>query len=87
LRDAQQEDFQHKQIPAGATDGSVAWIRLDNVPVMGRLVVLARRGGVVSGFDCWPCPCLPDYDLDRQPRKPCSLQLTPIQCQVETFCG
>ncbi len=38
-RDAQQPDFRENTIPAGATDGSVLWIRLENLPVMGRLVV------------------------------------------------
>ncbi len=37
LRDAQKSDFQKNKIPAAAADGSVLWIRLDKVPVMGRL--------------------------------------------------
>ncbi|MBZ5535674.1 MAG: hypothetical protein LAO31_06930 [Acidobacteriia bacterium] len=60
LRDQQQEDFQKNKIPADATEGSVRWVRLDNVPVMGRLVVLKgqeheivslgkRAGGTASG--------------------------------------
>jgi hypothetical protein len=40
LRDAQQPDLKGNKIPVAAMDGAVNWIRLDNVPVMGRLVVL-----------------------------------------------
>jgi hypothetical protein len=43
LRNAQQPDFRKNLIPAGATDGSVVWIRGDNVPVMGRLMQIHRR--------------------------------------------
>src|SRR5208283_4390039 len=32
LRDAQKADFQGHKIPAGATDGSVLWTRLKNLP-------------------------------------------------------
>ena len=39
LRDAQQPDCKNNKIPAAAADGSVTWVRLDNVPVMGRLMV------------------------------------------------
>ncbi|HET7099604.1 MAG TPA: hypothetical protein VFJ52_00520, partial [Terriglobia bacterium] len=42
LRDAQAADFKGNKIPAGATDGSVAWIRLDSVAVEGRLVVIKK---------------------------------------------
>ena len=38
LRDAQKEDFRGNRIPGAATDGSVVWIRLEHVPVMGRLL-------------------------------------------------
>jgi hypothetical protein len=48
LRDAQQPDSTNNKIPA-ATDGSVLWIRLDNVPVMGRLAVITPQGGKHSG--------------------------------------
>lgn len=48
LRDAQEADFQGNKIPAGATDGSVHWIRLDNLPVMGRVVVLKRHQRLAS---------------------------------------
>jgi hypothetical protein len=41
LRDAQQADFKGNKIPAGATDGSVHWIPLDNLPVIGRLAAIA----------------------------------------------
>ncbi len=43
LRDAQEEDFEGNTIPVGATDGSVNWIRLDNVAVSGQRGVLRPR--------------------------------------------
>jgi len=58
LRDAQKPDLQGSRIPAGATDGSVVWIRLNKVPVMGRLVVLQRHRGMASNYDCGiGCEC------------------------------
>jgi hypothetical protein len=57
LRDAQLADFRKNKIPATATDGSVSWIRLDNVPVMGRLLVIARHAGMSSSYDCNTCMC------------------------------
>jgi len=58
LRDAQKPDLQGSKIPAGATDGSVVWIRLNKVPVMGRLVVLQRHRGMASNYDCGiGCEC------------------------------
>ncbi len=39
------------------------WIRLDNVPVMGRLVVLQRRKGLASNYDCSFCNCPAVYTL------------------------
>jgi hypothetical protein len=59
LRDAQLADFRKSKIPAAATDGSVSWIRLDNVPVMGRLLVITRHAGMSSSYDCCTCPCPP----------------------------
>jgi IPT/TIG domain/Bacterial Ig-like domain (group 2) len=61
LRNAQQPDFQGNKIPADSTDGSVNWIRLDNVPVMGRVVVISRHKGTASGYDCGTCQCPPAY--------------------------
>ncbi len=62
LRDAQQPDFQKHNIPAQASDGSVFWIRLDNVAVMGRVVVMQHHNGIASNYDCClPCPCPPDF--------------------------
>src|SRR5260370_24809161 len=62
LRDAQKADFKGNKIPAQATDGSVLWGRLDNVPVMGRLVVMQRHKGVASNYDCGgSCPCSFSY--------------------------
>ncbi len=60
-RDAQKPDFQKNKNPAAAADGSVLWIRLDKVPVMGRLVVLKRRNGIASNYDCNICRCPPNY--------------------------
>jgi hypothetical protein len=57
LRDAQKPDFLKHVIPAGATDGSIIWQRADNVPVMGRLVVIRRQKGVASNYDCNVCNC------------------------------
>ncbi len=61
LRDAQLPDFKKNKIPAAATDGSVNWIRLDNVPVAGRMVVISRHGGVASSYDCTFCVCPPNF--------------------------
>lgn len=52
LRDAQKPDFQKNVIPAGASDGSVLWIRLDNVPVMRRPVVIQRHKGLAAAPEC-----------------------------------
>ena len=57
LRDAQAPDFKGNKIPAGATDGSVAWIRLDSVAVEGRLVVIKKQQGMASSYDCSACSC------------------------------
>ncbi|MGH9433391.1 MAG: hypothetical protein ACRD3T_17810 [Terriglobia bacterium] len=57
LRDAQIPDFKGNKIPAGATDGSVDWIRLANVAVSGRLMVINRRAGMTSSYDCSDCCC------------------------------
>jgi len=35
----------------------VAWIRVDNVAVEGRLMVIKRRKGVASSYDCYTGPC------------------------------
>lgn len=43
MSDVLGDDLEKHTIPAGATDGSVLWLRLDNVPVMGQIVVLQRR--------------------------------------------
>jgi hypothetical protein len=57
LRDAQKPDLYGNVLPAGATDGSVLWVRADNVPVMGRLVVMQTNGGTASSYDCTLCQC------------------------------
>ena len=61
LRNAQHADFRWNKIPLNATDGSVLWIRLDNVSVNGRLVVIKRQGGMASNYDCNTCPCPANY--------------------------
>ncbi len=62
LRDAQKPDFRKNLIPAGATDGSVNWGREENLPVMGRLMQIHRKAGMVSNYDCGgSCPCPFNY--------------------------
>ncbi len=73
LRDAQQADFKWNKIPAAATDGSVVWIRLDNLPVAGRLVVIARHRGMASNYDCNTCYCPPSSVA-------CSISPPPPSC-------
>ncbi|MGH9353749.1 MAG: hypothetical protein ACRD2G_16575, partial [Terriglobia bacterium] len=46
LRDAQRPDFKGNKITAAATNGSVNWVRLDDVLVEGRLMVIKRHEGV-----------------------------------------
>ncbi len=57
LRDEKKPDFRGNKLPANATDGSVLWIRLDDVPVMGRPIVMQRHKGIASSYDAtaWPC--------------------------------
>ena len=43
LRDKQEPDFQGTVIPAQATEGRLSYGRIDNVPVMGRVVVVSHR--------------------------------------------
>ena len=75
LRDAQLPDFHKNRLPADATDGSVSWIRADNVPVMGRLMVINRREGMASNYDCCTCPCCLDYSLE-------TLELSPVSATL-----
>jgi IPT/TIG domain len=63
LRDAQIADFKGHKIPADATDGGVNWIRLDNVPVSGRMVVINRKHGLASSYHCSQCPCPANMSL------------------------
>jgi hypothetical protein len=62
LRDAQVPDFKNNKIPAAATDGSVIWVRADNLPVMGRLMVIHRQQGIASNYDCCICSCPFSYE-------------------------
>jgi hypothetical protein len=57
LRDAQRPDFKGNKIPATASDGSVIWVRADNLPVMGRLMLIHRHAGMASNYDCCICSC------------------------------
>jgi len=57
LRDAQTPDLKGNKIPAGATDGAVNWVRLDSVPVEGRMMVIQKQQGMASSYDCASCPC------------------------------
>lgn len=52
LRDQQKADFKGNKIPADATDGSVVWVKMDPVPVVGRLLVMDARQGLSSNYDC-----------------------------------
>jgi len=61
VRDDQKPDLKGNKVPVGASDGSVVWIRLDHVPVMGRLVVLQRHKSMASSYDCYICDCDPDF--------------------------
>ncbi len=84
LRDAQRPDFQGNKIPAGATDGSVSWIRLDLVPVMGRLVVMQPGKGIVSNYDCCPCSCPPSfYGVATNPLTVDLLPNTTVNCTCQ----
>ncbi len=57
LRDAQTADFKGHKIPLDATDGSINWVRIDDVPMSGRLLVIRKGQGTVSSYDCCACPC------------------------------
>lgn len=57
LRDSQVPDFKGDKIPASAAYGSVNWVRLDSVPVEGRMMVIQQRQGMASSYDCASCPC------------------------------
>ena len=57
LRDAQQPDLNKNTVAPAATDGSVIWVRIDNLPVMGRLMQIHRQAGMASNYDCCICAC------------------------------
>jgi hypothetical protein len=91
LRDAQKPDLEKHKIPATATDGSVLWIRLDNVPVMGRLAVVRRTGGVASSYDCTQCQC-PAYYTTTTIGNSCPIAITGTSQSTaeewfETYCN
>ena len=73
LRDTQNTDFLKNTIPAGASDGSVEWNRIDNVAVTGRVVVIQKNQGTASAYDCCMCPCPESYQ---------SLSVTPTSAYL-----
>ncbi len=75
LRDAQRPDPKGNLIPAGATDGSVLWIRGDNLPVMGRMMQIHRKQGMASNYDCCFCGCPYNYTPSLNYMNPISLYL------------
>jgi hypothetical protein len=84
LRDAQTADLKGNKIPAQASDGSVVWSRLDNVPVMGRLLVLQRHKGISSNYDCSICDCPPAFTaLELEPSSITLLVNDTIWCDAE----
>ncbi len=84
LRDAQKADFRGHLIPADAADGSVLWIHIDEVPVMGRLVEIKRHKGVASSYQCQSCPCGTSYNsLFTSPTSASDLPSTPIPYYAE----
>ena len=52
LRDAQKPDMFGNTIPAKATDGSLFWVKMDRVPMIGRTLVFSSHKGISSNFDC-----------------------------------
>jgi len=77
LRDAQEADFKKDTIAAEATDGSVLWLGLDNVPVMGRLAVVTRHCGLASSYDCCTCQCAAQYSgTEIEPVTACPIAVT-----------
>ena len=61
LRDAQKPDFRKNLIPAGSTDGSINWVRGENLPVVGRVMQINRKAGLASNYDCGQCSCPYNY--------------------------
>ncbi|MCL5670312.1 MAG: hypothetical protein M1423_03305 [Acidobacteria bacterium] len=61
LRDAQIADFKGNRIPLTATDGSVNWVRMDDVPMTGRAGYSPACGnewvrGICEKHKCPDCP-------------------------------
>ncbi len=75
MRDAEQPDFKKNLIPAGATDGSVNWVRGENLPVMGRLMQIHRKQGMASNYDCCVCNCPYNYTPSLNYMNPINLYL------------
>ncbi len=91
LRDKQEADFKKNKIPVGASDGSVNWVRMDNAPVMGRLMVIQRHKGVASNYDCNQCGCPTSYFATQM--SPSTVDLLPstymdcVLTEVTTSCN
>jgi hypothetical protein len=85
LRDAQQPDFRKNLIPSGATDGSVIWVRGDNLPVVGRLMQIHRKQGMASNYDCGTCPCPYSYTPSLNYIYPTSLDVAINQLNTFSF--
>jgi hypothetical protein len=82
IRDAQRKDYRGTIIPASATDGSVAWLRLEKGPVMGRVAMLRRKGGMASSYQCQLCPCEATFiSIDEQVPNPHPPMLPGGTCQ------
>jgi len=79
LRDAQKTDFQGHKIPADATDGSVLWARLKNLPVTGTLDVVSDDQ-LVTPEASGSCCCPANYQgLSLAPGDPDVLVGDPLQ--------
>ena len=76
LIEMQKPDFKGHVIPANVSDGSVTWIRLDDVPVSGRVMVISRSAGVASSYDCCVCQC-PMSDTGQLTVSPAPIDLAP----------
>jgi hypothetical protein len=58
----------------------VPWIRGDDVPVMGRIAAVRRRGGVASNYDCCTgCHCPYEYVSGSLYTTPSSTTISALQ--------
>jgi len=61
LLQSDKKDPEGTKMPSGATDGTIVWDRMNEVPVAGRVVVIKRKAGLASNFDCCVCMCGVSY--------------------------